>query len=114
MAKSVPEQLTGCLSRYSLRHSWAYRHKAFLHLRPRIPGANLRAMPITRPPLELFASTALGLESIAAGEPKSLGARGKQEVGGVSFRGDLDRLYRVTHWLRTASRLLVRIGRFHA
>src|SRR4051812_15846977 len=71
-------------------------------------------MPDTRPPLELFASTALGLESIAAGELKSLGIRGKQEVGGVAFAGDLDSLYKANLWLRTASRILVRIGRFHA
>jgi putative N6-adenine-specific DNA methylase len=67
-----------------------------------------------RPPFELFASTALGLESIAAGELKSLGIRGKQEIGGVGFSGDLDRLYRANLWLRTASRVLVRLGSFHA
>jgi putative N6-adenine-specific DNA methylase len=66
------------------------------------------------PTLEMFASTALGLESIAAGELKSLGIRGKQEIGGVSFSGDLDRLYRANVWLRTASRVLVRMGKFHA
>jgi putative N6-adenine-specific DNA methylase len=76
------------------------------------------------PPFELFASTALGLESIAAGEMKLLGGgmraagggsgRAKQEVGGVSFRGDLEVLYRANLWLRTASRVLVRLGRFHA
>src|SRR6476661_1282703 len=66
------------------------------------------------PSLELFASTALGLESIAAGELKSVGVRGKQETGGVAFSGDLGRLYRANLWLRTASRVLVRLGRFHA
>ena len=63
---------------------------------------------------ELFASTALGLESIAAGELKSLGVRGRQEIGGVAFSGDLDRLYQANLWLRTASRVLARLGRFHA
>ncbi|HST06708.1 MAG TPA: THUMP domain-containing protein, partial [Gemmatimonadaceae bacterium] len=76
-----------------------------------------------RPPLELFASTALGLESIAAGEIKAVAGRGrreagsvgrKQEVGGVSFSGDLEMLYRANLWLRTASRVLVRLGGFHA
>ncbi|HEX2692800.1 MAG TPA: class I SAM-dependent RNA methyltransferase [Gemmatimonadaceae bacterium] len=64
--------------------------------------------------LDIFASTAPGLESIAAGELKSLGVRGKQEVGGVAFGGDLRRLYEANLWLRTASRITVRLGRFHA
>ena len=62
----------------------------------------------------LFASTAPGLESIAAGELKTLGARGRQEIGGVAFAGDLDRLYEANLWLRTASRVVVRLGQFHA
>jgi putative N6-adenine-specific DNA methylase len=64
--------------------------------------------------VELFASTALGLESIAAGELKNLGMRGRQETGGVAFAGDLDHLYRANLWLRTASRIVVKLGRFHA
>jgi putative N6-adenine-specific DNA methylase len=75
-------------------------------------------MPASHPPtdsrFELFASTALGLESIAAGELKSLGVRGRQEIGGVAFSGDLDRLYQANLWLRTASRVVARLGRFHA
>jgi putative N6-adenine-specific DNA methylase len=63
---------------------------------------------------ELFASTAPGLESIAAGELKILGARSRQEIGGVAFAGDLDRLYEANLWLRTASRVVVRLGQFHA
>lgn len=63
---------------------------------------------------ELFASTAPGLESIAAGELKALRLRGRQEIGGVAFGGDLDRLYEANLWLRTASRVLVRLGQFHA
>lgn len=63
---------------------------------------------------EIFASTAPGLESITAGELKSLGIRGRQEPGGVAFSGDLDRIYRSNLWLRTASRVIVRLGRFHA
>ena len=68
----------------------------------------------TPPRFELFASTAPGLESIAAGELKTLGMRGRQEIGGVGFGGDLDRLYGANLWLRTASRVVVRLGRFHA
>src|SRR5207237_10526402 len=32
----------------------------------------------------------------------------------IPRRGDLDRMYRAKLWLRTASRVLVRLGRFHA
>lgn len=63
---------------------------------------------------QLFASTAPDLESIAAGEIKSLGFRGRQEVGGVAFAGDLDTLYAANLWLRTASRVIARLGGFHA
>lgn len=67
-----------------------------------------------RPRFELFASTAPGLESITAGELKSLGIRGRQEIGGVAFAGDLESMYRSNLWLRTASRVVVRLGQFHA
>ncbi|HET9776196.1 MAG TPA: class I SAM-dependent RNA methyltransferase [Gemmatimonadaceae bacterium] len=67
-----------------------------------------------RAPLEIFGSTAPGLESIAAGELKLLGIRGKQEPGGVSFDGSVAELYRANLWLRTATRVLVRLGAFHA
>jgi len=70
--------------------------------------------PSTRPLFELFASTALGLESTTAGELKALGVRGRQEIGGVAFGGGLDRIYKANLWLRTASRVIVRLGRFHA
>ena len=70
--------------------------------------------PASSPGFELFASTAPGLESIAAGELKALRVRGRQEIGGVAFGGDLDRLYQANLWLRTASRVVARLGRFHA
>lgn len=67
------------------------------------------------PNFDLFASTAPGLESIAAGELKKLGLKTRQEAGGgVSFKGGLDRIYEANLWLRTASRVLVRMGQFHA
>src|SRR6266478_8196227 len=61
-----------------------------------------------------FAPTAPGRESIAAGELKALGVRGHQEVGGVAFRSELERVYETNLWLRTASRIVVRLGQFHA
>ena len=76
-----------------------------------MPSSN---QPVTDSRLDLFAATAPGLESIAAGELKSLGIRGRQEVGGVAFAGDLDRLYQANLWLRTASRVVARLGHFHA
>jgi putative N6-adenine-specific DNA methylase len=63
---------------------------------------------------ELFAITAPGLESITLGELKKLGVKGKAETGGVSFRGDLETMYAANLWLRTASRVVVRIANFHA
>ncbi|HEU4749367.1 MAG TPA: hypothetical protein VFS56_12795, partial [Gemmatimonadaceae bacterium] len=63
---------------------------------------------------ELFAVTAPGLESIALGELKRLGVRGKAETGGVSYRGDAETIYSTNLWLRTASRVVIRAARFHA
>jgi putative N6-adenine-specific DNA methylase len=69
---------------------------------------------IRSPNFRIFASTAPGLESIAAGELKALGIRGRQEIGGVGFGAGLQQLYEANLWLRTASRVLVRLGGFHA
>ncbi len=66
------------------------------------------------PRFQLFAPTAPGLESIAASELKRLGVKVRQEVGGVAFGGELDRIYQANLWLRTASRVGVRLGQFHA
>lgn len=63
---------------------------------------------------ELFAITAPGLESITLGELKKLGVKGKAELGGVSFRGEAETMYATNLWLRTASRIVVRIASFHA
>jgi len=80
--------------------------------RPAFPS--VPQSPSAVPRFQIFATTAPGLESIAAGELKSLGVRGRQEVGGVAIGGDLDRIYQANLWLRTASRVLVRLGEFHA
>src|SRR4051812_47572614 len=63
---------------------------------------------------DLFAVTAPGLESITAGELKALGIKGRQEPGGVAFAANVDGLYLTNLWLRTASRVILRLGRFHA
>src|SRR3979409_1307377 len=74
---------------------------------------NSRSKP-SSPRFELFAAAAPGLESITAGELKGLDIKGRQEPGGVAFDGDLDRVYLANLWLRTASRVILRLGRFHA
>jgi len=77
----------------------------------------------------LFAVCAPGLEAVTARELIQLGQKvnplptvnsgldqshGEEEVGGVEFDGSLSDLYRVSLHLRTASRVLVRLGDFQA
>ncbi len=76
--------------------------------------------------LSLFAVTAPGLEGIAARELDQILRPGVStaeetssspveiEAGGVRFEGDAAALYRANLHLRTANRVLVRIGEFHA
>ncbi|HHY58014.1 MAG TPA: hypothetical protein GYA08_21565 [Chloroflexi bacterium] len=69
--------------------------------------------------LELFVVTAPGLAPLCAAEIRAhalLGSLLSPQVqsGGVAVRGDLSALYRANLHLRTASRVLVRLGEFHA
>jgi len=58
-----------------------------------------------------FAATAPGLEEVCASELVVLGLSGIEVVaGGVEFSGALRELYLANLWLRTASRILVRLG----
>ncbi len=60
---------------------------------------------------QLFAATAPGLEGVCAAELTALGMAGvKAVVGGVEFCGALRELYLANLWLRTASRVVVRLG----
>jgi putative N6-adenine-specific DNA methylase len=68
-----------------------------------------------------FAVTAPGLEELTALEIRGLGLlgatgnmQGQAESGGVAFGGGLDELYRANLHLRTASRVVVRLGDFYA
>jgi putative N6-adenine-specific DNA methylase len=62
-----------------------------------------------------FAVTAPGLAPLAAAELRALGlAPGAPEPGGVPFAGPREALYRANLWLRTASRVLVRVDEFRA
>jgi putative N6-adenine-specific DNA methylase len=65
-------------------------------------------------PLHCFAVTALGLEELCAAELRVLGLRGTVIQGGVEFRGDLSSVMRANLWLRTASRVLIRVAEFRA
>lgn len=69
--------------------------------------------------LDFFAVTAPGLAVFCADELAQYGLlTGKTsdaiDPAGVAFRGDLAALYRANLHLRTASRILVRLGEFHA
>ncbi len=64
--------------------------------------------------LAIYAVTAPGLEPLAAAELRQLGLTPTAtEPGGVSFDGTLTDVARANLHLRTASRVLVRLGGFH-
>ncbi len=64
--------------------------------------------------LSVFAVTAPGLEPICAAELTALGVRGRAEDGGVAWKGDIESVARANLWLRTASRVVVRVAEFRA
>jgi putative N6-adenine-specific DNA methylase len=64
--------------------------------------------------LSLFAVTAPGLEPLCAAELSKLGIQGRVEEGGVAWRGDMASVARANLWLRTATRVLVRVAEFRA
>ena len=58
-----------------------------------------------------FVVTAPGLENICARELTNLGIQPIKKIrGGVEFQGGLQELYLANLWLRSASRILVRLG----
>ena len=59
-----------------------------------------------------FVVTAPGLDQIAAQELLQLGLIPQVEPGGVTFKADDEDLYRANLYLRTASRILSRVGQF--
>jgi len=62
----------------------------------------------------LFAVTAPGLERITADELRTLGIAAVTEPGGAAWTGDAASVYRANLHLRTATRILVRMGEFRA
>jgi putative N6-adenine-specific DNA methylase len=64
--------------------------------------------------LTLIAACPQGLESLVAYELKQLGYEPAAEIGRVLFRGDERAVCRANLWLRTADRILIRMGEFSA
>jgi putative N6-adenine-specific DNA methylase len=64
--------------------------------------------------LSAFAIAAPGLEPIVAGELDRLGIVATIEPGGVSWTGTLESVTRANLWLRTATRVVVRVAQFRA
>jgi putative N6-adenine-specific DNA methylase len=71
--------------------------------------------------MEIFATCQPGIEPFLHREIFDLGLT--EEIpdqhqhageGGIAFQGSLNSLYQANLWLRTATRVLVRLGRFHA
>jgi putative N6-adenine-specific DNA methylase len=60
--------------------------------------------------LEIFAVCAPGLEPVLLAEVQALGCKGKASAGGVEIEGTMRDVQRLNLWLRTASRVLVRLG----
>jgi putative N6-adenine-specific DNA methylase len=65
-------------------------------------------------PHDFFAITAPGFEGLCLSELVSLGLNGRAVAGGVEFSGRLPAGYLANFWLRTASRILMRIHSFRA
>ena len=61
-----------------------------------------------------FAVTAPGLESLCAAELRGLEIRPTVEDGGVRWDGSIESIARANLWLRTASRVVVRVAEFRA
>jgi len=64
--------------------------------------------------LAIFCACAPGLEPILLGEIAALGLKGAASPGGVSLQGGPRELLLCNLWLRTAGRVLVRLGTFRA
>lgn len=65
--------------------------------------------------LELIATTSFGLEAVVARELRALGyAEQRVEDGRVTFTGDARAICRANLWLRSAERVLLKIGEFEA
>ena len=67
------------------------------------------------PRFELIATTTFGLESVVTRELERLGYSDMRTLDGkVHFSGDERDIARCNMWLRSADRLLIKVGEFHA
>jgi putative N6-adenine-specific DNA methylase len=64
--------------------------------------------------LKAFAAAAPGLEPLVATELRALDIAPNVDAGGVTFHGGLETVARANLWLRTASRVIVRVASFRA
>jgi 23S rRNA (guanine2445-N2)-methyltransferase / 23S rRNA (guanine2069-N7)-methyltransferase len=71
--------------------------------------------PETDTQLDIIAACAFGLESVVVHELEDLGFAAKPlSTGRVHFRGDLAAVAAANLWLRSADRVLIRVGSFEA
>lgn len=66
------------------------------------------------PKIELIATATFGLEAIVAREVRELGYDAEIENARVIFQGDKQAICRSNLWLRSADRVLIRVGEFTA
>lgn len=72
-------------------------------------------MPTTNNKLDIFVICAPGLEAVTGAEMLRVGIKPtKIEAGGISCTGSVQDVMRLNLWLRTASRVVVRVAAFHA
>ncbi len=64
--------------------------------------------------MDLFAACAPGLEPVLVAELGALGLRARPVAGGAELEGGLREVERMNLWLRTAGRVLVRLGQAKA
>lgn len=68
-----------------------------------------------KPPLDCYAVCPVGAEALTAAELVALGIKpGRADRGGVAFRATNRQLYAANLWLRTSTRVLVRVAAFSA
>ncbi|MBT2690066.1 class I SAM-dependent RNA methyltransferase [Bacillus sp. ISL-47] len=63
---------------------------------------------------DLIATTAMGLEALAAKEVRDLGYECEVENGRITYKGDETAIVRSNLWLRTADRIRIKVGEFKA
>lgn len=64
--------------------------------------------------LDVYAAAAPGLEPVVSAELAALGLKPRVQVGGVGFSGTIESVARANLWLRSASRVIVRVAAFRA